>query len=91
MNKLFSALIENPGLPDPSTDNTIETVLSFVFGLLAVICVIVIIIAGIQFVISGGEPQKVAKARQAILYAVIGLIVAVFSTVIVGFIAGRLT
>jgi hypothetical protein len=50
----------------------------------------VIVIAGLQMIISGGEPQKVAKARQTIIYAIVGLIVAIFGQFIVGFILERL-
>jgi Type IV secretion system pilin len=85
------ALIENPGLPKVgATSSVIETAFAFFFGLIGVVSVLVIVIAGVQLTISGGEPQKVAKARQTILYAIVGVIVAIFGSFIVGFILGEL-
>ena len=60
----------------------LDTVLSFM-GLIAVV---VIVIAGIIFVVSLGEEQTKDKAKRIILYAIIGLFVIMLATAIVGFI-----
>jgi len=61
----------------------IVTILAFVIG---VASVIVIIIAGIQYMTSTGDSTKVNNAKNALLYAVIGLIVAVLAQSVVFFI-----
>jgi uncharacterized membrane protein YidH (DUF202 family) len=73
------------------TANTaqLQSLLSFIFVLAGAIALLVITIAGFNFVTSQGEPQKVAKARMTILYAVVGLVVAVFAFVIVKFVVGN--
>ena len=53
--------------------STLNTILSYVFVIGAGVAMIVIIIAGIQFILSQGEPEKTKKARYAIIYAAIGL------------------
>ena len=68
--------------PGPST---IETVLHVVFVILGAISLLVITIAGLRF-ISRGDPQRVKQAREAILYAIVGLIVAASGYAIVGFV-----
>ena len=66
----------------------IINLLSIVIGVAAVI---VIIIAGIQYMVSGGDPTKINNAKNAILYAVIGLAVASIAQGIVIFVINRIT
>ncbi len=61
--------------------------LSLVVGILSVI---VIILSGINFITSQGEPQKVTNARNRIIYAIVGLFVAVLAQGIVVFVLKRL-
>ena len=61
-----------------------------VFGILGIIAAVVIIIAGVLYMISAGDPGKVATAKKAILYAVIGLIIALSAYAITNFILGAL-
>lgn len=68
------------------TSGNIGNVLQVVFGIGGGIALIVIIIAGIQFILSRGDPQKSAVARSAIIYALIGLAVMVSAFAIVGFV-----
>lgn len=60
------------------------------FGVIGALALIFVIIGGIKFVMSQGEPQAVASARQTIIFAVIGLIIAVSAEAIVTFVLGRL-
>lgn len=94
MKLLFSQIEINPedlDIPKTATANssTISTVLSYVFVLGAGIAMIVIILAGIQFMLSQGEPAKTAKARNAIIYAGIGLGICALSFSIVRFVLTR--
>ncbi len=72
------------------TDNLIPNIMQIVFGLLGAIAVIMIILAGFQYVLSQGSPEKIAKAKDTILYAVIGLVVCVSGVTIVRFVTGKL-
>jgi type IV secretory pathway VirB2 component (pilin) len=69
-----------------SADTALEGILNTVYFWAGAIAVIVIIIAGFQFVTSGGDEQAVNSARYRILGAVVGLVVIAFAFVITGFI-----
>lgn len=71
-------------------DAAINNLLKMVFGIGAGVALIVIIIAGIQFILSRGEAEKNAKARRSIIYAAIGLAVCATAFSIVRFVVGKL-
>mgnify|MGYP001170086102 CR=1 FL=1 len=66
---------------------TIINVLLFVIGAVAVI---MIIIGGIRYVVSGGDQAAVTGAKNTILYSVIGLVVALLAYAIVNFVLDNL-
>lgn len=57
-----------------------------VFPIFSGLVVIMIIYAGILFVTSAGDPSKVTRARQAILWAGVGVLVGLLAYGAVGFI-----
>jgi len=65
--------------------SAINTLL-YVLGAAAVI---VLIVAGFRYVFSGGDPKNTAAAKDTILYAVIGIVVALLSYAIVNFTLGQ--
>jgi hypothetical protein len=48
-----------------------------------------VVIGGINYSGSQGDPQGVSKAKGMILYAIIGLIISILATAIVSFVFGR--
>ena len=62
------------GIPKPSS-NVLKLALNAVYFWAAVIAVIVIIVAGFYYVTSNSNAQQVTRAKNAILGAVVGLIV----------------
>jgi len=50
---------------------------------------LVIIVGGIRYITSQGNPKALENAKNTIMYAVIGLVLAILASTIVGFIAGR--
>jgi len=61
----------------------ITNVLLFVIGAIAVI---MIVIGGLRYVISGGDAKQVDAAKNTILYAIIGIIIALLAYAAVGFV-----
>lgn len=57
----------------------------FIVGILAVI---MLIWGGIRYVISGGNSDRVKDAKNTILYAIVGLIVAILGYAIVNWVVG---
>lgn len=80
------ALVADDQLNYKSDKNIIWRVVQFLFMTLGGIAVIMIIVGGIQYATSQGESGTLQKAKNTILYSVIGLVVAVFATGIVTFI-----
>lgn len=65
----------------------IVNILLFVIG---TISVIMIIVGGLRYVLSGGDSNSVTAAKNTVLYAVIGLVVAIMAYAIVNFVLGSL-
>lgn len=76
------------GVPTVSDQRVFDDVLNIVYWLAGLICVLVIIIAGYVYVTSSGESNAIKKAKNAILYAAIGLIVVGLAFVITQFVIG---
>lgn len=64
----------------------IVKVLMFIIG---AISVIMIIVGGIRYTISQGDSSKLTTAKNTIMYAIVGLLVAIFAFAIVDFIVDR--
>lgn len=67
---------------------TIVNILLFIIG---AISVIMLIIGGIRYTISGGDSSAVTSAKNTIMYAIVGIIVAVLAFAIVNFVLKGLT
>ena len=68
----------------------IQNVINFLVLFAGIVCVFIIIYAGIKFVTSEGDPEKVGNARKTMTYAIAGLIFIILSFVIMAFI-GKFT
>lgn len=77
---------ENPIFGPKGIITTIINLLSVITGIVAVI---IIILAGLKYISSGSNPQDVTQARERILYAFVGLIIAALAQVLVRFIIGK--
>ncbi len=67
--------------------STIVNILLFIVGAIAVI---MLIIGGIRYVVSGGDQSAVTAAKNTILYAIVGIIVAFLAYAAVGFVTEQL-
>ena len=73
-----------------STDltGTIKGIISVAIFAVGIISVVVIIIGGINYAMSQGDPGKVKKGKDTIMYGIIGLVVAILAFAIVNFALG---
>lgn len=78
----------------PTSDNPIITIIATAINILSIIigfaAVVMIIVSGITFVLSGSDPQAVARARSGIIYALAGVVIVAFSQAIVKFVLDKL-
>lgn len=63
-----------------------NTIINVVIGVVGFVAVAFIIFGGIQYTTSAGDPGKVKKAKDTILYGIIGLVVAMLAYAIVNFV-----
>jgi len=90
IHRLFSAIdLDLSKVPENTpTQTSVSTVLQIFFGAMAGIAVLVITLASLNFALSRGSPEKANKARDTIIYAGVGLGVAVLASVIIRFVVG---
>ena len=69
---------------------TVTGIVNGFIGALGIIAVIVIIIGGIGYMTSAGDAGKVKKAKDTILYGIIGMIICVLAYAIVNFVISKL-
>jgi uncharacterized membrane protein len=72
-------------------EKIITTVIDILSVIVGAAAVIMIIIGGFRYVISGGDSSGVSGAKNTILYAIIGLVVVLFAQVIVAFVYSSAT
>ena len=78
------------GVPVVDENTLFTNILNTTYFLAGLIAVIVIILAGLRFINSGGDASSVAKAKSQILYAVIGIVVILVAFTITNFVAGNI-
>jgi hypothetical protein len=76
--------------PITGTNGILTRVVNIIALIAGAAAVIIIIIAGFQFIMAGGDSSKIASARNAIIYAIIGLIVIVLARQIIVFIINNI-
>ena len=64
----------------------IKNILNVIIGVLGLVCVVVMIIGGVNYMISSGDAGKVKKAKDTILYGLIGLVVCVLAYALVNWV-----
>lgn len=67
----------------------VSEVINFFSIIIGIVAVLMIIVGGFRYIISGGDSANVSTAKNTILYAIIGLIVVVFAQYIVKFILSK--
>ena len=75
-----------------STDLTslLQLIINSLIGIVGVAAVIMLIIGGFRYVFSQGNEKAVNSAKDTILYAIIGIVVAILAFAIVNFVIAGL-
>ena len=78
------------GASEKDDFNTIaKNIINTLLYVVGIVAVVMIIIGGIRYAASNGDSSSIQGAKNTILYAVIGLIVAIMAFAIVNFVVGR--
>lgn len=83
----YFASAQTVTIPNPLQADSFEKLLLTIAGgigmLVAGLGTIMIIIAGIMFLLSAGSPEKIATAKKALFFAVLGILIGASATAIV--------
>lgn len=83
-----------PFIPNPLVSDDPGSILGQVVGTLLVwagaVALLFIIIGGFRYIISGGNTENVEKARNTVLYAILGLIIVFLSYLAVAYLLNDL-
>lgn len=82
--------VDTVGNNDENLTESITGIINAVIAVLGIVCVVVIIIGGISYMTSSGDSGKVKKAKDTILYGVIGLVICVLAFAIVNFVINNI-
>lgn len=72
-------------------DAQFESIMAMVFGIAAVVAVVFIILGGIKYSISQGNASDLQKAKDMIVYALVGLVIVIFGFTIVQFVTANMS
>ena len=67
-------------------EQTIGAIIQAVIGALGLACVVIVILGGVQYMTSSGDAGKVKKAKDTILYGIIGMVICVLAFAITTFV-----
>jgi hypothetical protein len=93
-NLIFGALVTvtpdpaSGGIPHIAAKDLVHNGLNLLYYIAGIVAVIVIIVAGINYITSMGDSGKVTRAKNMVFYAVIGLGILLAAFAITAFIVG---
>jgi hypothetical protein len=87
------AVAADPGvLAQKNLNQVIDSIRMWLFGLLVSLATLFLTVGGIRYLLAGGDPGEVARAKDTLKYAAIGYGLAVLAPVLVtvlqGFVGG---
>jgi len=73
----------------PTLSGVVTTAVNFLSLIVGIAAVLVIIFAGFRYITAAGDSSRINGAKDTLLYAIIGLIIAISAQVIVRFVLTR--
>lgn len=94
------AVMASSGFSVPSTSETglsstsiytiVKTIMQWLLGLVGIVGVIGFAIAGILYLVAAGDETRIDQAKNAMMYSIIGIVVALVGLIVVNAIASML-
>ena len=69
----------------------VGSVLTVIYGLIGILAVVMIVVGGVKYMTSQGDPGKIQSAKNTIMYAIIGLVVTLAAFAITNLILSALS
>ena len=86
-------LICGDSLPQPATagkDNILNNAFLIGFSIIGALAFLYLVIGGLRYITSGGNPEGTQKAKNQIVYSLIGLIITAVAATVVNFVIDKL-
>ena len=77
------------GIPKVEASMAITDILNIAYTAAGIVAIIVIIVSAIFYVISQGDASKIKRAKDGILYSIVGLVVVMLAFTLTNFVIGR--
>jgi hypothetical protein len=93
LSLLAQTAISPGNLPQIDTSNNsanIGIIMGIAFGIAGALALLMISVSGLRYITSAGNPEKTAKAKNGIIYSLVGLIIAISAEAIVVFVVNNL-
>jgi len=74
------------GGTDKTVGGILKSVANILIFLVGAVSVVMVIIGGLKYVLSNGDQSQVTSAKNTVLYAIVGIVVAFFAYAIVNFV-----
>lgn len=80
-------LVNKNSVPNAqATPDTMTNVMNIVLAVLGALAFLMIVVAGFRYIVSEGEPEKIAEAKRMIIYSLVGLLIVALAATIVNFV-----
>ncbi|OIO51619.1 MAG: hypothetical protein AUJ11_01690 [Parcubacteria group bacterium CG1_02_44_65] len=83
LTNIFAADLPSGGFDNPLKANDFTeifvSIANWIAGIVATVAVLLIVIAGLQYIFSGGDLDRIQKAHKTIQWSLIGLIIVLMS------------
>lgn len=77
-------------LPEVTADQgTLHNIIQIVFGVIGAFALLSMTASGLKYITSGGDPQKTSEAKKGVVFALVGLMIAVSAEALVAFVVHR--
>lgn len=92
LNLLYVATNVSPGnLPQVTdTSGDAKKIIDIVFAVIGAFSMLMVAVSGLRYILSNGDPQKTARAKDGIIYALVGVALAVSAEAILIFVVKSL-
>ena len=88
----LNAAVNGSGLSNQSVsvDSVAKNVVNALLYIIGILAVIMIIVGGVMYTTSAGDQAKVTKAKNIIIYGLVGLVIAILAYAIVSFVLDKI-
>jgi len=73
--KKFTETVEVANLPEISETDLVTSIIKTILGAGTILTVIAVVIAGLYYLLAKGEEEQITKAKDILVYLVIGMVV----------------